>query len=70
MYPGYNAQHALQEARVRELEQDAATKPHMPQPSRFALVKGWLRRTTQGEQAPPHTGNLRQLTGAKITPRR
>jgi len=69
MYPGYNAQQALQEARVRELEQDAATEPHTSQPNRFALVKGWLRRTTQGEP-PPQTGSLRQLTGAKITPRR
>lgn len=68
MYPGYNAQHALQEARVRELEQDAATKPY--QPSRFALLKGWLRRTTQGEPPPPHTGSLRPLTGVKMTPRR
>lgn len=69
MYPGYNAQQALQEARVRELEQDAATEQHTAPPSRFALLKGWLHKSARGEQAP-QTGSLRQLTGAKITPRR
>lgn len=70
MYPSYNVQQALQEARVRELEQDAATEQHTPPPSRFALLKGWLHKPARGEQAPPQTGSLRQLTGAKVSPRR
>lgn len=68
MYPGYNAQQALQEARVRELEQDAATEQHTAQPNRFALLKGWLHKPAQVEQPPPQMSSLRPLTRAKIAP--